>query len=681
MEQMSPQQQADALRKMAMALQASRRTTLDENSGAPLSVRSAVGSANKPEDRLSTIRKFYPDAEPVDDDNFVFTDPKSRRPTLYNPQGLDIGDVASIAPEIAEIGGGVTGAALAVPPAVASAPVTGGASLATIPMAYGLGAAAGREIQGLLASSAGNTDDTRDLTERLTDAAVTTGANATGFRVGELLEQGFRRAVRPAAVATGRAIAPSGRDNARALLNAGVPPRAGAVTGSKGVQMVEQALASTPGGVGPIRDKAREEVAAIARETGDVADQYAGLVPREARTVTGAGARIRDGARAASERFSARQERLYDQAFAVVDDATIVSPGDIATLRAYRDEIASEMAASPNTRGRTLGETMRYLDGLIEDANAGELTFATLRRIRSDLGARLDDPVLAGMSSDVRNGLRPVYGRITDATREIASRYPRGQELVSRADRYTRFHMNQMAETLQKISDTQFDEQVFSFIMRGADKGGSVLTKVRRNLRPQEWDAVAGTVLGRMGLATPANRGATEIAEQGGEFSVSTFLTNWNKASPEARAALFGGTRYAAVASRLNNLVRVLGISKEADNLANTSGTARVLLSALGVLGIGGVGTGAAMGNVSPGDAALAAGGVVTSTVLAPRALAKLITSPRFVDWLSQAARSPNTRGLISQLTRLGTVAKAEPAIREEIQQFRDALRPVEISP
>lgn len=673
MAQMSPQQQADALRKMAVALQASRRTTLDENSGAPLSVRSAVGSANMPEDRLSTIRKFYPDAEPVDDDNFVFTDPKSKRPTLYNPEGFDIGDVASIAPEIAEIGGGVAGAALAAPPAVASAPVTGGASLATIPMAYGLGAAAGRELQGLLAASVGNTDDTRDLPQRLTDAAVTTGANAAGFRAGELLERGFRRAP--------RAIAPSGRDNARALLSAGVTPRSGAVTGSKGVQMVEQALASTPGGVGPIRDKAREEVAAIAREAGNVADQYAGAVPREARTVTGAGAKIRDGARAASERFSARQAKLYDEAFAVVDDATIVTPGDIATLRAYRDEIGAEIAASPNTRGGTLGETMRYLDGLIEDTNAGKLTFATLRRIRTDLGAKLDDPVLVGMSSDVRKGLRPVYGKITDATREIASRYPKGRELVARGDRYTRFHMNQMAETLQKISDTGFDEQVFSFVMRGADKGGSVLSKVRRNLRPQEWDAVSGTVLGRMGLATPANRGATEIAEQGGEFSVSTFLTNWNKVSPEARAALFGGTRYAALAPRLNNLVRVLGISKEADNLANTSGTARVLLSALGVLGIGGVGTGAAMGNVSPGDAAMAAGGVVTSTVLAPRALAKLITSPRFVGWLSQAARSPNTRGLISQLTRLGTVAKAEPAIREEIQQFRDALRPVEISP
>lgn len=90
--------------------------SLDKRRGAPFGVRAVVGSLENPQDRLATLRKWYPDAQPYDDDNSVFTDPDTGRPTLYNPPGiiLDLGDFASVGGEVAEFGGGVVGGA-AVP--------------------------------------------------------------------------------------------------------------------------------------------------------------------------------------------------------------------------------------------------------------------------------------------------------------------------------------------------------------------------------------------------------------------------------------------------------------------------------------------------------------------------------------------------------------------------------------
>src|SRR5689334_21642542 len=74
-------------------------STVDQSTGAPASVRLRVGGS--PEgDRLANLRKFFPDAVPYGSDNFVFTNPDTGKPTLYNPKGFDFGDVASMGREV-----------------------------------------------------------------------------------------------------------------------------------------------------------------------------------------------------------------------------------------------------------------------------------------------------------------------------------------------------------------------------------------------------------------------------------------------------------------------------------------------------------------------------------------------------------------------------------------------------
>src|SRR5262245_36473335 len=93
---------------------------LDKRSGANASARRDVGGAITPMDKLATLRRYYPDAQPYGDDNFVFTDPSTGRPTLYNPPGLDPGDIPSLTPEAFEFTGGTVGALAAGPRAIAA---------------------------------------------------------------------------------------------------------------------------------------------------------------------------------------------------------------------------------------------------------------------------------------------------------------------------------------------------------------------------------------------------------------------------------------------------------------------------------------------------------------------------------------------------------------------------------
>ena len=59
--------------------------------------------------------------------------------------------------------------------------------------------------------------------------------------------------------------------------------------------------------------------------------------------------------------------------------------------------------------------------------------------------------------------------------------------------------------------------------------------------------------------------------------------------------------------------------------------------------------------------------------LVAPNPIARLITSPSFVRWLITPVTKVN--GVFPHLGRLVAIAKAEPDLREEINQYVAALR------
>ena len=134
------------------AIQKAKIDSVDTFKGAPANVRMAVGAAQKPEDKLATLKQFFPDAERVEtfdpkygaqrfgNGNFVYTDPETNQLTLFDeynrlfglPIPFSLRDLADVGPEIAEtvgaIGGGIGGGVLGAgggPPGIATMIVTG----------------------------------------------------------------------------------------------------------------------------------------------------------------------------------------------------------------------------------------------------------------------------------------------------------------------------------------------------------------------------------------------------------------------------------------------------------------------------------------------------------------------------------------------------------------------------
>jgi hypothetical protein len=84
-------------------------TIAGDRNSVPYSVRLAVGGARKAEDKLRTLRQFYPDAMPTMDGDFTFIDPKTKQRVSFNDPGLSVGDVFENAPQVGEVGGAILG--------------------------------------------------------------------------------------------------------------------------------------------------------------------------------------------------------------------------------------------------------------------------------------------------------------------------------------------------------------------------------------------------------------------------------------------------------------------------------------------------------------------------------------------------------------------------------------------
>ena len=154
-----------------------------DKSGAPAGLRSLVDSRPNQESKLATLRKYYPTAVQFDNDNFAYIDPETKKTTIYNPEGVDWGDVSGFGREIAQFGGGVLGGIAGF-----VSPAVGGAYV---------GAAAGSTTAGMLydtyVESAGWAVDNRTTDERLFDSAMNFGVEAIAGKVGDVaLQQGVK---------------------------------------------------------------------------------------------------------------------------------------------------------------------------------------------------------------------------------------------------------------------------------------------------------------------------------------------------------------------------------------------------------------------------------------------------------------------------------------------------------
>ncbi|MDT3468646.1 hypothetical protein [Stenotrophomonas maltophilia] len=189
-------------------------------------------------------------------------------------------------------------------------------------------------------------------------------------------------------------------------------------------------------------------------------------------------------------------------------------------------------------------------------------------------------------------------------------------------------------------------------------------------LPENEKKMVTSAFIRRMGRAI-----GSQQTDENDVFSMNTFLTNWANTSPEARKVLFGSygpefTRnmetIAKATSRIRDGSRVF---------ANPSGTAgrEALIGQIATTGAG-AGTALAMGNAGAAFVTLATS--LGSSVFA-NDLAKVMTSPKYVNWLARTSEKPTGESL-SQLRVLRGIAErsSDPEtvqVADEVErQFND---------
>jgi hypothetical protein len=304
--------------------------SVDTKTGAPASVRAQVAAAQKPEDRLNTLRGFYPDAIPVEvfdpeygatkfgRGNFIFTNPETGKRQLFDEDfrifGIPaptLGDFADIGPEIAEtvgaIGGGIAGAALG---AAAGAPTVFGsipAATAGFVAGEGLGSASAREAYISALDFFGEVEDSRTGLERFGDFTTTAAINAAAGPIVSKIAQGVKFVAGAPIRYSQKSLSVPAKEALERMNRAGVSnPTAGQVTANPVANLFESALANAPTSTTTMRINAQQTLRELEDSALKLAEKYGGV-----RSTSEAAEKVMEAAQRARATYDNQVNEMY----------------------------------------------------------------------------------------------------------------------------------------------------------------------------------------------------------------------------------------------------------------------------------------------------------------------------------------------------------------------------------
>ncbi|UYK67825.1 hypothetical protein NG831_06575 [Xanthomonas sacchari] len=351
-------------------------------------------------------------------------------------------------------------------------------------------------------------------------------------------------------------------------------------------------------------------------------------------------------------------------------DQRLPKPADIEAQIPTQADIEAQVPQAPEINQRVSPEAAfqdpafgnDYVEKQINDFLAGQvdnkLPYEALQKLRTLVGGELEG---SSLLSDVpRSKWKAVYGALS-RDMEAAASTPEAKQALSRANAYFNARANRIDAIDRVIDRNGGPEKIYSAVMGGVSDGGTTLRAVMQSLPEDGQKAITAAAIRRMGMANP---GAQDAA--GEAFSAATFLTNWNKVSPEARRTLFD--RYGpGFSADMDRIARVSERIKDGTRaLTNPSGTARQG-AAFGYWG--GLGGALVTGQVG---AALGLAGAGAAANLG----ARLMTNPKWVKWLAKSTELP-TAALPSQINVLKRIAKEndEPDIAEAANVLEGELQ------
>lgn len=460
-------------------------------------------------------------------------------------------------------------------------------------------------------------------------AGASSLARESGASQGNQLLAGLAGSLGPGALAAGTGAALRGavrggsgeqmRNTLADFERLGATPSVGQASGNRMVQGVENLLAGGPTSAGVMNRFATRQGEDIGEGLGRLADN---LTPRA--SAERAGRAIERGAETFAKNVNAQKRALYWQADRFIPESTPV--GLTNTMQTVQ-KLTTPMPGAVETTGSLINPRIAALqENLAADlqAGGGQIPYSALKRIRTDIGEQISDFSLSPETPT--RELKQLYAALSrDMEAAAQSQGPQAVAAAKRANNYTRAAADRLEQVQRVIDKNGGGEAIYNAAMSGTRDGGTTLRAVMQSLPQDGQKAVTSAVIKRMGLANPGAQDAT-----GEAFSAATFLTNWNRVSPEAKRALFD--RYGKDFSRdIDRIARVADNVKSGSQVfANPSGTAnRAAAMTYGAALVGSLFTGGTTGLVGSG--------------LGANVAARWLTNPKTVQMLARATTLPES--------------------------------------
>lgn len=331
---------------------------------------------------------------------------------------------------------------------------------------------------------------------------------------------------------------------------------------------------------------------------------------------------------------------LYQEASDLSHDVVAQAPTAFRNLNAQIRELGPTAAVE----GDLVPALNRFRSVIADESGLRPLDVQAMRRLRTSVANEARSDALRGTdysrrTSEVLNNLRD------DISSHLS---PEARQAFLRADQQWAERLNVIDDVMTGIIGREGErsaEHVANRLTQMSRGDSARLSRFLGEIPPEEAGTIRGSLINELGRASSGQQGAA-----GNTFSLSTFLTNWDRLPERARGLLFRGDSRAAI----EDIATIAEGARATSRMANTSNTA------------GASNVSDAIRHVS----AYSAFGSLGVTAIVENLTGRLLASPGFARWLARTPREPGRA-----IRALQRVAVAEPSLRGNIDTLIHAVQ------
>lgn len=398
----------------------------------------------------------------------------------------------------------------------------------------------------------------------------------------------------------------------------------------------------------------------VQREMGNIEGQLEnrvrGLGRGDAPEQEEMGAIVQRAASRATERGGQVAGKLYEKADDMVG-GRMIEPRN--ALAAIDQNIAELEAAGANANAGQI----RYLQDIKEDLAKG-ISIRGLRDQRTGMRGQINERNLGQTDAERRVGL--VMDAASKDIAEGLSDAPGALRVYNRADEIWQergqFRTQIERDLLGPANNPKSGTQTARKLESWAKDDTARFKRMWETLEPAEQDQLSAELAQRLGTNAK------------GDFSPAIFLNNlWDGKSriiSERTANIVFGKEGAKSLKNLQTIAKEVNrVTSAMNSRTSKSGVASYRDFIYSVIGGGG-----ALFSTGPTTAALTGTGLAGATAAKQAFSAKALMSPKIQRWIRSAPRTTDGAAIDRHYAKLGSIAKAEPALAGEIESLQRAI-------